>query len=72
MAKQSGIIKPEGTIGDIAFYKIQDGYLAWEKGGISADRLKSDPRKRGRIWQGWFCRQTFTKCISSVCTTYLR
>jgi hypothetical protein len=43
MAKQGGIIKLEGTIGDIAFYKTQDGYLAREKGGISADRLKSDP-----------------------------
>lgn len=43
MAKQGGIIKLEGTIGDIAFYKTQDGYLAREKGGISADRIKSDP-----------------------------
>jgi hypothetical protein len=43
MAKQGGIIKLKGTIGDIAFYKTQDGYLAREKGGVSADRIKSDP-----------------------------
>ena len=43
MAKQGGIIKLEGTIGDIAFYKSQDGYLAREKGGVSAERIKSDP-----------------------------
>jgi hypothetical protein len=43
MAKQSGIIKLEGTIGDIAFYKSQDGHLARAKGGISADRIQNDP-----------------------------
>jgi hypothetical protein len=43
MAKQGGIIKLKGTIGDIAFYKSQDGYLAREKGGVSADRIKNDP-----------------------------
>jgi hypothetical protein len=42
MAKQSGIIKLEGTIGDIAFYKSQDGILARAKGGISADRIQND------------------------------
>ena len=31
MAKQKGIIKLDGTIGDITFYKSQDGYLAREK-----------------------------------------
>ena len=43
MAKQKGIIKLEGTIGDITFYKSQDGYLAREKGGIDASRIASDP-----------------------------
>jgi hypothetical protein len=42
MAKQSGIIKLEGTIGDIAFYKTQDGMLARAKGGVSSDRIKND------------------------------
>ncbi|MBS1744085.1 MAG: hypothetical protein JST81_13720 [Bacteroidetes bacterium] len=43
MAKQKGIIKLKGTIGDITFYKSQDGYLAREKGGIEADRIANDP-----------------------------
>jgi len=43
MAKQKGIIKLDGTIGDITFYKSKDGYLAREKGGIPADRIANDP-----------------------------
>ncbi|WP_310560541.1 hypothetical protein [Flavobacterium sp.] len=43
MARQKGIIKLKGTIGDITFYKTQDGHLAREKGGIDASRMASDP-----------------------------
>ena len=43
MARQKGIIKLKGTIGDISFYKTQDGYLAREKGGIEASRIANDP-----------------------------
>lgn len=43
MARQKSIIKLDGTIGGITFYKSQDGYLAREKGGVSADRIKNDP-----------------------------
>lgn len=43
MARQKGIIKLDGTIGGITFYKSQDGYLAREKGGVPADRIKNDP-----------------------------
>src|SRR6476661_7893533 len=43
MAKQKGIIKLEGTIGDITFQKTRDGYLAREKGGVSASRIANDP-----------------------------
>jgi hypothetical protein len=43
MARQKGIIKLKGTIGDITFYKTPDGHLAREKGGIDASRIKSDP-----------------------------
>jgi hypothetical protein len=44
MAKQKGILKLEGTIGDITFYKSQDGFLAKGKGGIAADRIANDPK----------------------------
>lgn len=43
MAKQKGIIKLKGTIGDITFYKTKDGYVAREKGGVDAKRIASDP-----------------------------
>ena len=43
MARQKGIIKLKGTIGDITFYKTKDGHLAREKGGVDASRIKSDP-----------------------------
>ncbi|MFY0481155.1 hypothetical protein ACI6PS_01005 [Flavobacterium sp. PLA-1-15] len=43
MARQKGIIKLKGTIGDITFYKTQDGHLAREKGGIDASRIATDP-----------------------------
>ncbi|MDR6968199.1 hypothetical protein J2X31_002214 [Flavobacterium arsenatis] len=43
MARQKGIIKLKGTIGDITFYKTRDGHLAREKGGIDANRIANDP-----------------------------
>lgn len=43
MAKQRGIIKLEGTIGDITFLKSKDGYIAKEKSSVPADRIASDP-----------------------------
>ena len=43
MARQKGIIKLDGTIGGVTFYKTQDGYLAKEKSGVEADRIKNDP-----------------------------
>ena len=44
MARQSGIIKLKGTIGDITFYKSKDGYLARQKGGVDKDRFLNDPK----------------------------
>ena len=43
MAKQKGIIKVNGTIGDITFYKSQDGYLVKEKSAVAASRIANDP-----------------------------
>ncbi len=43
MARQKGILKLEGTIGNITFYKSQDGYLAREKGGVDGNRIANDP-----------------------------
>lgn len=43
MAKQRGPLKLEGTLDDINFVKTSDGFLARMKGGVSADRIKTDP-----------------------------
>lgn len=43
MARQAGIIKLKGTIGDISFYKTKDGHLAREKTSVDAARIKNDP-----------------------------
>lgn len=43
MARQKGIIKLKGKIGDISFYKTQDGHLAREKGGVDGERILNDP-----------------------------
>jgi hypothetical protein len=45
MARQKGIIKLQGQIGGLSFYKSQeDGFLAREKGGVDANRIQSDPK----------------------------
>jgi hypothetical protein len=43
MAKQKGIIKLKGTIGDITFFKSKDGYIAREKSAPSPERVANDP-----------------------------
>ena len=43
MARQKGIIKLKGTIGDISFYKTVDGHLARESGGVDKARIMTDP-----------------------------
>lgn len=43
MARQKGLIKIEGTLDEITFYKTQDGHLAKTKSGVSGDRIASDP-----------------------------
>lgn len=43
MARQKGLIKIEGTLDEITFYKSQDGHLARTKGGVSGDRIANDP-----------------------------
>jgi hypothetical protein len=49
MAKQKGIFKVQGSIGDASFSKGQDGYRVREKSGISADMFsKSDAFVRTR------------------------
>ena len=44
MAKQSSAFKLEGNIGGLSFYKTRDGHMAREKGGVSKDRIMTDPK----------------------------
>jgi hypothetical protein len=43
MAKLKGIIKLEGTLDNLTFYKTSDGYLVKTKGGVSKERIENDP-----------------------------
>ncbi|MFL1012236.1 hypothetical protein [Flavisericum labens] len=44
MAKYNSIFKIEGTIGDVTFYKGENGYYARNKGGVSKNRILTDPQ----------------------------
>lgn len=57
MAKQRGIIKVEGTLDELNFYKSKDGFKIRQKGGVSAERMASDPAfERTRENQQEFAR----------------
>jgi len=43
MARQKGVIKIEGSIDDVTFYKSKDGFLAKRKSGVSKSRIENDP-----------------------------
>lgn len=43
MAKLRSLIKIEGTLDDLTFYKGREGFLVRTKGGISKGRISSDP-----------------------------
>ena len=43
MAKQSSLIKIEGTLDDLTFYKSADGYVIRKKGGVSKDQTLNYP-----------------------------
>lgn len=43
MAIQKSILKIEGTVGGLTFYKSGGVHLVKEKGGVSADKIANDP-----------------------------
>lgn len=43
MAKYKSLFEVEGTLGEVNFYKSQDGYRMRRKGGVSKERIESDP-----------------------------
>jgi hypothetical protein len=44
MGRQDSLIQLTGGIGNLSFYKTEDGYLARKRSGVSAKRMQSDPR----------------------------
>ncbi|WP_029286703.1 hypothetical protein [Pedobacter sp. R20-19] len=59
MARQEGIIKLNGQIGDLSFYKTKNGYQAREKSGVSGSRIASDANfQRTRENMAEFSRAT--------------
>ncbi len=44
MARQVSLVKFEGKIGDLSFYKDKRGYQARMKGGPTKEQINSDPR----------------------------
>lgn len=43
MARQAGILPIEGTLGNITFFKSGDGFMVRQKGGVSGDKIATDP-----------------------------
>ena len=43
MAKNLSLIKVEGTLDDLTFYKGTEGFLVRTKGGVSKNRIMNDP-----------------------------
>ena len=43
MGEQKGILKIEGTMGNMTFYKKDGVYLVKEKSSVSADKIANDP-----------------------------
>lgn len=46
MARQVGLIKLEGSLGDLSFYKSGDAYLVRQKAGPRREQVAKDPRFR--------------------------
>src|SRR5882762_8438242 len=44
MARQSGIVKLKGSVGDLSFYKSIDGFVMRRAGGPDGERIKNAPQ----------------------------
>ena len=75
MARQEGIIRLTGRVGNLSFYKSQDGYLVRKKSGVSRKRIMSDPayaRTRENIAEfrrGALATKLLRRAFSSVIRT---
>ena len=44
MAQQRSTVQIQGTIGNLTFFKSQDGYMVKAKSGVSKEKILSDPK----------------------------
>jgi hypothetical protein len=44
MAKQRSTVQIQGTIGNLTFFKSQDGYMVKAKSSVSKEKIMSDPK----------------------------
>jgi hypothetical protein len=74
MARQKSIIKLEGNIGDINFYRSKNGYLARETTTLTAQRIATDPKfKRTRENNAEFKNAaTAAKILRKACSELLQ
>jgi len=49
MAKQAGLMKINGTIGDICFYRLHEEHYARSKSSLSGKRVKHDTAFKGTM-----------------------
>jgi hypothetical protein len=47
MGRQDELIKLKGSVGEITFYKTEDGYLARKKTGVTSQHMGEDLRFPG-------------------------
>jgi hypothetical protein len=76
MPRQLATGKIKGTIGDITFYKSQDGLMVKQKSAVSSDRIATDPayartRENGREFgragkTGKVIRSAFSSLLSQT------
>lgn len=81
MAKYSSLFKVEGTLGEVNFYKSEDGYHMRTKGGVSKSRIAKDPafiRTRennqefaNSAWSGKMLRQAIIDLVADAKDTKL-
>lgn len=68
MAKQTGPVKLEGTIGNICFYKMGEAYYARLKSSLTGKRVKKDPRFR-RTMEFASCLAVAAKIAAEIYST---
>lgn len=63
MTKQSGLIKVQGNLDGVSFYKMKGQNYARMAGGVSKDRIQHDPAYQRTREANWY---TWTTCHTTL------